>query len=111
MATEAQPQNTRKGDSSSRTAALMHFVQNDTRPIQSFINKFNNDWTMNFAGIIAYNLMMSMFPIAVALLGILGVVLVGNPDLLKNIENQIGNVLPASGGQKDSEAQQDLDLT
>ncbi|SRR6266487_1455515 len=110
MATEAQPQNTRKGDSSSRTAALMHFVQNDTRPVQSFINKFNNDWTMNFAGIIAYNLMMSMLPIAVALLGILGVVLVGNPDLLKNIENQIGNVLPASGGQQASGAQQALDL-
>src|SRR6266480_2201404 len=72
MATEAQPQNTRKGDSSSRTAALMHFVQNDTRPIQSFINKFNNDWTMNFAGIIAYNLMMSILPIAVALLAIFG---------------------------------------
>src|SRR6266487_2051286 len=100
MATEAQPQNTRKGDSSSRTAALMHFVQNDTRPIQSFINKFNNDWTMNFAGIIAYNLMMSILPIAVALLGILGVVLVGNPDLLKNIENQIGSALPGSGSQQ-----------
>src|SRR6266516_2624903 len=100
MATEAQPQNTRKGDSSSRTAALMHFVQNDTRPIQSFINKFNNDWTMNFAGIIAYNLMMSILPIAVALLGILGVVLVGKPDLLKKIENQIGSSLPGSGSQQ-----------
>ncbi|MBV9256609.1 MAG: YihY/virulence factor BrkB family protein [Ktedonobacteraceae bacterium] len=92
MATTAQKQNV--SSSSDSKATLVKDVQKDVRPIQTFINKFNNDWVMNFAGIMAYNLMLAIFPIAIALLGIFGVILGGNAALLHSIEAQTKS-LPA----------------
>ncbi len=90
MATTTQKQN--DGSSSDKKAELIKDVQKDTRPIQKFINKFNNDWVMNFAGIMAYNLMLAIFPIAIALLGITGLILGGNPVLEHNIITQAGKI-------------------
>ncbi len=90
MAAAAQKKNV--GSSSNSKAELIKDVQKDTKPIQKFINKFNNDWVMNFAGIMAYNLMLAIFPIAIAILGITGLILNGNPILEHNIITQAGKI-------------------
>jgi YihY family inner membrane protein len=90
MAATVQKKN---ADSSShRKTRFFHKVQKDTQPMQAFINKFNNDWVMNFAGILAYNLMLAIFPIAIALLGITGLILSGNPILETELINQAGKI-------------------
>jgi YihY family inner membrane protein len=90
MAATAQKKNT---DSSSHgKMGFLHHVQKDARPIQAFIQKFNNDWVMNFAGILAYNLMLAIFPIAIALLGIIGLILNGDKSVQASIINQTANI-------------------
>ena len=83
---------TKRGSSSDKKAELIKDVQKDVKPAQKFLNKFNNDWVMNFAGIMAYNLMLAIFPIAIAILGITGLILGGNPVLEHNIITQAGKI-------------------
>ncbi len=68
-----------------------------TKPFQQFITKFNNDAAMTFAATIAYNLMVAMLPILIALIAILGFTL-GNlsHDAQMNVQNQIVNIFPTS---------------
>ncbi|MBA2396889.1 MAG: YihY/virulence factor BrkB family protein [Ktedonobacteraceae bacterium] len=90
MATDAQKKNSGPDGKS----GLLQNVQKETRPIQTFINKFNNDWVMNFAGIMAYNLMLAIFPIVIAILGIAGLILGGNTALVDSLKEQTKS-LPA----------------
>lgn len=78
------------------SASLVQKVGKDTRPLQQFITKFNNDWVMNFAGMLAYNLILSIFPIAVAILSIIGLLL--GPGVRANIIHSIENahILPST---------------
>jgi len=70
-------------------------VKKETKPLLAVWKKANNDWIFNLAGIIAYNLLMSIFPILVALLGILGVVLGRfGPSVQQKIITQIQHGLP-----------------
>jgi YihY family inner membrane protein len=39
---------------------------------EGFLNKFNNDWTMQSAGVLAYNLMVAIIPIILAIIAIFG---------------------------------------
>ncbi|GAC1392216.1 MAG: hypothetical protein NVSMB38_15000 [Ktedonobacteraceae bacterium] len=72
-------------------------LEKQTKPFQQFLTKFNNDGTMTFAGTLAYNLMLAMFPILIALIAILGFTLGKlNPDAVKSIENQIAGLFPQS---------------
>ena len=45
------------------------------KSLQAFITKFNNDWSLNTAAALAYNLQMAIIPIAIATLAILGLVI------------------------------------
>jgi membrane protein len=45
------------------------------RPLKSFWIKISNDWVFNLAGVLAYNLLLSVFPILLLLLAITGFVL------------------------------------
>jgi YihY family inner membrane protein len=69
--------------SSKAAGAFLGNVNNKTRPLQTFIAKLNNDWMMNFAGLLAYNLLTALLPIAIALFGILGLLLGGRNNLLE----------------------------
>src|SRR6266516_1634257 len=72
-------------------------IQKDTRPLQAFITKFNNDWSMNLSAALAYNLLMAIFPIALAILAILGYVLGSlSPTEYNKLQGQILHVLPIS---------------
>jgi uncharacterized BrkB/YihY/UPF0761 family membrane protein len=88
----ATTQKQNDGSSSDKKAELIKDVQKDVKPAQKFLNKFNNDWVMNFAGIMAYNLMLAIFPIVIAILGITGLILGGNPVLEHNIITQAGKI-------------------
>lgn len=90
MAAAAQKKNV--GSSSDTKPELVKNVQKDVKPAQKFLNKFNNDWVMNFAGIMAYNLMLAIFPIAIAILGITGLILSGDPTFKASIIHQAGKI-------------------
>jgi len=75
-------------------------IDKQTKPFQQFLTKFNNDGSMTFAGTLAYNLMLAMFPILIALLAILGFTLGRlDPSAVANIQNQITAIFP--GGAAD----------
>jgi len=59
--------------------------------------KFNNDWSWNNAAGLAYNLMLSMFPLAIALLAILGFFLGQlDPVAYRQVINQIEQIFPVA---------------
>lgn len=69
----------------------------DVKPLQQFLTKFNNDWVMNFSAALAYNLLMAIFPIAIAVLAILGLVLGSlNHQVYLNLEAQLMNAFPGT---------------
>jgi uncharacterized BrkB/YihY/UPF0761 family membrane protein len=72
------------------------FVQGrqKTRPARRFLQKFLNDWSLNFAAMLAYNLLIALLPIAVALFGILGLVLKNYPDAQRDVKNKIIDSFP-----------------
>src|SRR5205807_8688134 len=72
-------------------------IQKDARPLQQFITKFSNDWSTTFSAALAYNLLMAIFPIAIAILAILGFVLGSlSPTEYNQLQGQILHVLPVS---------------
>jgi YihY family inner membrane protein len=54
---------------------LRHKFQRELAPLQGLITKFNNDWSMMFAGSLAYSLLTAIIPILLAMLSVLGFVL------------------------------------
>src|SRR2546421_7043929 len=71
-------------------------VQKDARPLQAFFTKFSNDWSTTLAAALAYNLLMAIFPIAIAILAILGLVLGSlSPGTYGQLQGQILSALPA----------------
>ena len=72
-------------------------VQKGIQPVQGFITKFNNDWVMNLSAALAYNLLTAIFPIGVAILAILGLILGHlSPSSMDNLTNGLQNVFPSA---------------
>jgi YihY family inner membrane protein len=69
-------------------------VQQDAKPLQAFLTKFSNDWSMTFASTLAYSLLTAMLPIAVAIFGILGLILGSNSVLAHDIAQQLAQIVP-----------------
>ncbi|HEY7983393.1 MAG TPA: YihY/virulence factor BrkB family protein [Ktedonobacterales bacterium] len=67
--------------------------------VLGFWKKINNDWVFNLSGLLAYNLLMSIFPILLSLLAIAGFVL-GNlsPDVYARLTGSLGGAIPNGGG-------------
>jgi YihY family inner membrane protein len=57
------------------TTQLVQTADKNLKPMRQFLQKFNNDWSTTFAGVLAYNLLMALLPIAIALVSILGFIL------------------------------------
>jgi YihY family inner membrane protein len=69
-------------------------------PLAHFWQKLSNDWIFNLAGLLAYNFLMSIFPILLALLAIAGFILNAiSPGSEQQLVNAIAGALPggASG--------------
>lgn len=72
-------------------------IEKQAKPFQQFLMKFNNDGTMMFSGVLAYNLMLAMFPILIALIAILGFTLGKlDPSAVDSITNKIAGLFPQS---------------
>lgn len=58
---------------------ILENIVRSTRPLQDLFKKFNNDWDMNAASGLAYNLMTAMVPVVIALIAVFGLT-VGHLD-------------------------------
>jgi uncharacterized BrkB/YihY/UPF0761 family membrane protein len=74
-----------------RSSWLFKGGQRRTKPARHFLLKFLNDWSMDFSAMLAYNLLIALLPIAVALFGILGLVLKNYPNTQNEIKEKIIN--------------------
>jgi len=65
------------------------------RPLLRFWQKVSNDWVFNLSGLLAYNILMTMFPILLALLAIAGFILATvSPGSQQALVEAIANALP-----------------
>jgi membrane protein len=95
---KVQSTNTEHHDSSEvkQTAAK------NVKSLKAFFTKFNNDWVMNFAAGLAFNLITAIFPILIAIIAIVGLT-IGRLDSTaqQNLINHILSIFPqqiSSGG-------------
>jgi YihY family inner membrane protein len=67
----------------------------EVKTLKEFFTKFNNDWVMNFASGLAFNLLTSIFPIVIAIISIAGF-FVGSldPTGKQMLIQQITNAFP-----------------
>jgi membrane protein len=70
-------------------------VEKNVKSLQAFWTKCNNDWVMNFAAGLAFNLITAIFPIVIAIISIVGFIF-GSlvPSIKDNILNSIRQVFP-----------------
>ncbi len=75
-------------------------VREGVKPFAAFWTKFTNDWAMGLqAGALAYNLLLAVFPIAVALIAILGFIFGSiGLDVKDQVITGIQSVLPQQQG-------------
>src|SRR5205809_1708532 len=65
------------------------------KSVVSFINKFNYDWVLSFASGLAFNLMVAIIPIIIAILALAGFIFGGlNPSIQEQLIQQIQQVFP-----------------
>jgi uncharacterized BrkB/YihY/UPF0761 family membrane protein len=74
-----------------KSSAAFQRFQRAIEPLLSFLKKFLRDWSLFFAGMIAYYLLIAIVPMAVAVLGIIGLILKAHPDAQEKYTNQIIN--------------------
>lgn len=75
--------------------ARSHGLKDRAKPFLHFWQKLSNDWVFNLSGLLAYNLLMSIFPILLALLAVAGLVLNNlAPGSERGLLNAIANALP-----------------
>ena len=68
------------------------------RPIWDFWIKINNDWVFNLAGLLAYNLLMSMLPLLLVVLAAVGFLLGAQaPQTLARLEAAFAAAVPGGG--------------
>ena len=98
MATNAQQRG--KTNKTGANGAMEAFSK-DVKPLQGFLVKLNNDWVLNLACIIAYNMLMAMLPISLALVAILSLFL-GNTSIRTTVIHQITALFPGLASQQNA---------
>lgn len=73
---------------------LFQYAKKETTPFRLFVQKFKHDWSLVFAGMLAFNILLAILPMAIAFFGILGLVLNNHPDLRNRIKNHIVSAFP-----------------
>lgn len=105
MATAAQrtPDMERMGgDTDQGIAQKAHGLRERIAPLLAFWTKISNDWIFDFSGELAYAFLMSIFPILVAILGIVGLVLgaispATKEQVITSVGNGVASALPQTG--------------
>jgi membrane protein len=88
MATKTEQHATSEAEQAAKTSA---------KTLQGFFTKFNNDWVMNFAASLAFNLITAILPILIAILAVAGFI-VGllSPAANTQFHNSLNNLFPSS---------------
>jgi membrane protein len=96
MTAEIQGSQTQKSTGLHKPSGFMRIAARNVKLVRVFLTKFNNDWSMNLAAGLAYNLIMAMFPLVIAVMAILGFI-VGHLDsaVYNNLTQQLENSLPS----------------
>src|SRR6266700_1599727 len=78
-----------------QTSGAPQPFEKDVKTLQAFWTKFNNDWVMNFAAGLAFNLITAIFPIAIAIIAIAGLIFGSfDPSFQGNLIHSIESVFP-----------------
>ncbi|HLI69925.1 MAG TPA: YihY/virulence factor BrkB family protein [Ktedonobacteraceae bacterium] len=100
MAAQSQPPQAPKHEEASkqsRSLRLLHRVEKDVKPLQSFLTKFNNDWVMNLASGLAFNILTSLVPIIIAIVSVAGFFMgLANPAAKAQIISGISRIFPGT---------------
>jgi membrane protein len=97
MATHIQksPTGTEPKHEEQKTEEAKQTAEKGIKSLQSFWTKFNNDWVMNFAAGLAFNLITAIFPIAIAIIAIAGLIFGSfDPSFQGNLIHSIESVFP-----------------
>lgn len=74
---------------------VAHTAKTDVKTFQAFFTKFNNDWVMNFAAGLAFNILTAIFPIVIAIISIAGFVAGAlDPGAQAQLINGISSTFP-----------------
>jgi YihY family inner membrane protein len=96
MATKDQNWETTTQQQDSSSTKVVETVEKGVKPFRAFMNKFQNDWSVYLSAALAYNLLLATFPIFVALISILGLVLSTlAPGTTNTVFQGITRALPA----------------
>jgi membrane protein len=78
-----------------KTSEAKQTAEKGVKSAQAFWTKFNNDWVMNFAAGLAFNLITAIFPIAIAIIAIAGSIFGSfDPSFQGNLIHSIESVFP-----------------
>jgi membrane protein len=84
------------GTEQSTSPEVIQTLAKGARSLQAFWTKFNNDWVMNFAAGLAFNLITAIIPILIAIIGIAGLTIGRlDPQAFKDLTNGLQHILPA----------------
>jgi uncharacterized BrkB/YihY/UPF0761 family membrane protein len=83
-------------DSEEKVPKWRRRIKRPIRSIVGFFSKFLFDWSLSFAAMLAYYLLVAIVPTAVAICGIIGLVIKHSPGAQLKLLNQI--VFAASAG-------------
>ena len=72
MATETKTHESAPDTKQEAVSGVEHTAKKEVKTLKEFFTKFNNDWVMNFASGLAFNLLTSIFPIVIAIISIAG---------------------------------------
>ncbi|CAF0973620.1 unnamed protein product [Adineta steineri] len=73
---------------------LFQYAKKETTPYRLFIQKCKYDWALVFSGMLAFNLLIALLPMAITLFGISGLVLDNHPELRNRIRQKLINAFP-----------------
>src|SRR6266516_1632903 len=79
----------------SNSLAVAQTTVKGFKSIQAFITKFNNDWVLSLASGLAFNLMVAIIPLLIAILALAGFIFGGlNPSIQQELIQQIQQIFP-----------------
>jgi membrane protein len=84
-------------DRQAKPEKVVKTVEKDIKPATSFLTKFNNDWVMNFAAGLAFNILTALVPMVIAIVSITGLVVGGlNPAARTQLIEKISSIFPST---------------
>lgn len=99
MGSDQQDQKSGTRGRKQKIAKALRVVEQKAHPALAFYMKFNNDWSWNNAAGLAYNLLLAMFPIVIALAAVLGFFLGSlDPNTYQQEINRITDALSTLSG-------------